>query len=99
MLDRIVLKDIDTSTLFQELSKDKDVYSITNYRKVNYFPGIWLEWNDPGIQTIQSTMILCEDDQEIKYVGKCFIVHTDTLKDIPVGIHLSHLKTIYKPPT
>lgn len=97
LLDRIVLKDVDTSTLFEEISKGKTVYAASNYMNFKQFPGVWLAWNDPEIKTIRSAMILCEDDQSIRYVPKLFIVHTNTLEDTPLSIRHSYLKNLYIP--
>lgn len=95
ILDRAILMDVDTNTLFEEISKGKPVYVAPNYGNLKKFMGIWLAWNDPEILMINSAIMLCEDNQSIKFVSKLFIVQTDTIENTPLSIHHEYLKESY----
>lgn len=95
ILDRAVLRDVDTNTLFEELSKGKPVYVVPNYGNLKQFMGIWLSWDDPEILMINSALMLCEENHKISFSHKLFIVQTDTIENTPLSIHHEYLKESY----
>lgn len=95
VLDRAVLRGVDTNTLFEEISKGKPIYVAPNYGNLKQFMGIWLAWNDPELMTVNSAILLCEDNQSIKFVSRLFIVQTDTIENTPLSIRHSYLKELH----
>lgn len=92
ILDRAVLRDVDTNTLFEEISKGKPIYVGPNYGNLKQFMGIWLSWDDPEILMINSALMLCEENHKISFAHKLFIVQTDTIENTPLSIHHEYLK-------